>query len=425
MAGNTCQWEPRFVNSRFRCHRIVDSDYPYLCILHLADTNKPRDSFYLALNEKIAQDEADHQLPEINLAGVAFPFGTGVPRLAYQKGFTFAEAIFLAPQIDSSQAWRSNATDFHFLSFSTPVSFEHARFDLHIDFMSTQFYAGANFDDTQFRMDAVFGFASFLNESRILKPATFGRKVSFQRARFEGRTTFMGCQFNEADFSGTRFSEDVDFRGVQFYSRSIFKDANFDKIALFGTNLVAIRNGRSRGAWFGGDADFSGTRFHGEAIFSDDVSHEGVHRVTATIYELLFNFRWAWQDYILGPFEGNADFRNAKFDKGARFDGAHFAKNADFSNATFSDLADFRWTKFGNAVMFINTNFGAREINFAGARFSGVTVFRGAKFPERAYYDENYVSSLVFDLSPFAKAWFIDQPDFGDCHLWRGYIRKS
>ena len=448
MADNVCKWEPQFVDSHLRCHRRVDSEQPAFCILHLDDPNKPPEEFHRALGEKVVQDESNPQAREINLAGVVFipcmsigfalelfylrkrvaPVGGLVGMRPVSKRITFAEATFLAESRDST--YRTDWVDFSLLSFHGPVSFVHARFNENVNFLDARFNAGANFNDAQFGKSALFGFTDQYSNlaswpewdpmpiNRHVKPSIFGSKTSFQRARFEGSATFYDCQFNEVDFSEVRFSEGVDFKGAQFYGRAIFKDASFDKGVRFGDGSVVVLGPDAR---FGGDADFSGVRFHGDAMFSGDVAHEGIKRVVSTIWQLLFNFRWRWSYFKPGPFEGNANFTHAQFDRGASFDGAHFAKRADFSNAKFKFRgADFRWVKFSNDALFIGTEFGA-AVNFPGASFGGAAVFQGAKFPKEMYQPD-YMPEV---LLPFSNAKFNVEPDFGDYHLYRGYLRKE
>ena len=440
---NICQWEPQFVDSSLRCRRRIDSGHPNLCILHLPDPDKSYELFYRALGEKFVQDESNPQVREINLAGVVFkqmrrlvvaldltyrrkrliPVGKEFDEKPVTKRVTFAEATFLGdlerrPQMGGLQDCRS-------LVFHGMANFQHAHFETNADFMNVRFHAGVNFDDARFEGSARFGFG---DRNSVLpswphfappptidkpKPAVFGGNTSFRRTRFEGSATFYGCQFNGVDFSEVRFSEGADFMGTEFNAKAIFKQVNFEKGARFGQGDVEFFGVNGL---FVGDADFSGARFRGVAKFWGDIFHEGTNRVGSTAWQFLTNGRWRWPDYRPGPFGGNANFANARFDQLAEFPGAHFANRANFSNVKFPETeefpgADFRRVQFSGDAVFIGARFGV-EYHFPGARFGGAAIFKGALFPKQ--------KSDAFS-PPFDDVQFKNKPDFGNYRLEGGY----
>ena len=262
---------------------------------------------------------------------LAIPVGSPWEVKPVTKRVTFAEAIFLPNRDDPKghDTW----VVFDLLSFHGPVSFEHASFDSKIYLLSARFHSGANFDDARFGTSALLGFADRNSDlpswpeyslsspvTRHLKPAIFGGKTSFRRARFAGSVTFYGCQFNEVDFSEAQFSEGADFMGTEFNAEAIFQQASFEQGVRFGLGDVEWVGANGL---FVGDADFSGVRFRGAANFRGDKFHEDINRIGSTAWQLLSNFRWRWSDYRPGPFGGTADFTNAQFAQSAEFSGAH------------------------------------------------------------------------------------------------------
>ncbi|MCH9808532.1 MAG: pentapeptide repeat-containing protein [Alphaproteobacteria bacterium] len=150
-----------------------------------------------------------------------------------------------------------------------------------------------------------------------------------------------------ANFSGTRFTEDVDFAALVFPGRADFSGSEFEADCWF------------QGTTFYGPAILRQVSFLGEACFE-----------RATFYSVC--------DFQNAMFMKPAQFRDIQVVGQAMFEYADFARGAWFSGSKF-DEANFSEARFGEATAFTDCEF-AGPASFARAMFQSSCGFEGANF---------------------------------------------
>jgi uncharacterized protein YjbI with pentapeptide repeats len=222
----------------------VDSADPYLCILHDPDQNKNAERFAQALVERIAGEEADPNIEQINLVGVVFIQRANFTGQAFTKAVNFAEAGFPL------------GADFSHAHFGGVVAFVDAQFGRNAAFNSAHFGGEAYFRDARFGGGAYFRDARFGGEAAF-RGAKFGGRAYFVDAQFGSRASFWDVQLvGDAYFADAHFDGEANFSDTRFGGDAYFADAHFDGEANFSDTQ------------FGGEAYFEGARFGGRASFS-------------------------------------------------------------------------------------------------------------------------------------------------------------
>lgn len=166
-----------------------------------------------------------------------------------------------------------------------------------------------------------------------------------------------------ANFSGTRFTEEVDFAALIFPGRADFCGSEFEAEGWF------------QGATFYGPAVFRQISFMGEANFE-----------RATFYGVA--------DFGNSVFMQPAQFRQTQFLGQGLFEYTDFARGAWFSNSKIS-LAAFSEARFGDSAAFTDCEFSG-PASFARAMFQKTCGFEGAKFLEEVDLSEVDVNGAAW-----------------------------
>ena len=210
---------------------------------------------------------------------------------------------------------------------------------------------------------------------------TFGNRVEFNGAHFEGEAGFNGARFEgEAWFYSARFEGEAGFHSARFEGEAGFYSAHFEGEAWFYS------------ARFEGEAGFNGAHFEGAARFED------------------------------AHFKGVAGFYSAHFEGAARFEDAHFEGVAGFYSARFEGEAGFYSAHFEGAARFEDARFSGR-VRFFGARadgkptFAGAVSFKSARFQGPALFGDNstWPGASFTGETRFRAAVFEDYADFSRC----------
>jgi len=128
-------------------------------------------------------------------------------------------------------------------TFAGDADFRHARFRF-VTFAEVAFGGIAHFQEAEFDADAEFRGASFDAEADF-DEARFREDADFSAAEFAARAVFRGAEFT----GGANFLEDdLTFEGAYFGA-----DADFHNAEITSANFVDTA--------FGGEIDFSGTHF--------------------------------------------------------------------------------------------------------------------------------------------------------------------
>lgn len=186
-----------------------------------------------------------------------------------------------------------------------------------------------------------------------------------------------------ANFSGTRFTEDVDFAALVFPGRADFCGSEFEADCWF------------QGSTFYGTAAFRQVSFMGEANFE-----------RATFYGLA--------DFANSVFMQAGQFRQAQILGQAMFEHTDFARGAWFSDAKINEAA-FADARFGDAAAFTNCEFSG-PATFVRSMFQKSCGFEGAKFLEGVDLSQVDVNGAAW----FAKAKFASLPKFEDMYVAGG-----
>ncbi len=186
-----------------------------------------------------------------------------------------------------------------------------------------------------------------------------------------------------ANFSGTRFTEDVDFAALAFPGRADFCGSEFEADCWF------------QGSTFYGTAAFRQVSFMGEANFE-----------RATFYGLA--------DFANSVFMQSGQFRQSQILGQAMFEYTDFARGAWFSGAKINEAA-FANARFGGAAAFTDCEFSG-PASFVGAMFQKSCGFEGAKFLEGVDLSQVDVNGAAW----FAKAVFATLPKFDDMYVAGG-----
>lgn len=184
-----------------------------------------------------------------------------------------------------------------------------------------------------------------------------------------------------ANFSGARFTEDVDFAALVYPGRADFSGSEFEADCWF------------QGATFYGSAVFRQVSFLGEANF-ERASFYSSADFGNSVFSRAAQFRSA---QVLGPalfeytdFAGGAWFVGSKFSEG-QFNGARFGNAAGFAACEFQGPASFERAIFEASCSFEGAVF-ADDVNLSSVDVNGSAWFADAKFVSLPKVDGMYVS---------------------------------
>ncbi len=335
-------------------------------------------------------------------------------------GFQFPGAVELKP--DSGRALRfGSPVTAGVLSSAFPATTFHGPVDCQgsggvgdADFAGVKFLGHATFADLTFIRSACFAAAVFKDWADFYG-ATFRASADFERATFQGQTNFELARFPGCartlsgecctNFSEATFKADVSFKSAEFGRSAFFRDAVFEKPAIFTHKWFSFLRLSStqrtcgptpqqkpRAVRFGGDAYFEGARFLDGAYFSGAI------------------------------FSNKGDFCSVKFTGSAHF-GMTISRTMDFSGATFKQSAAFVKAIFNGSVRFFDTTFHG-DANFAQAIFErnagfGATTFRAAAIlDEASFLGKASFRHLTFkQILSLRDVKFVQTPDFIQAHF--------
>ena len=174
-----------------------------------------------------------------------------------------------------------------------------------------------------------------------------------------------------ANFSGARFTENIDFAALIFPGRSDFSGSEFEADCWL------------QGATFYGPAVFRQTSYLGETNFERST----------------FN---ASADFSNAVFARLGQFREIQILGQALFEYTDFANGAWYSGSTFAEVS-FLDARFGDAASFTDCQF-AGSATFERAMFLASCGFEGAAFKQAANFrDVNVAGAAWFYGAEFAQ----------------------
>jgi uncharacterized protein YjbI with pentapeptide repeats len=147
---------------------------------------------------------------------------------------------FIFPMaVDISGYTLEGEADFHGAVFTENVNFSRTSF-CGCDFTGARFSGGAPFREAVFRGAARFTGAQFLRNSEFQK-SRFLREVAFNHSVFRKHADFTGTLFDSANFHATRFLETVEFTDAVFSGEADFSMVKFGGNAFFNDTVFAGR----------------------------------------------------------------------------------------------------------------------------------------------------------------------------------------
>jgi hypothetical protein len=145
---------------------------------------------------------------------------------------------------------------------------------------------------------------------------------------------------NEANFSQTIFSDEVDLRNTTFNKKTVFSNAVIKSFSYF------------LGTIFNDSANFSKAKFINQADFMGSSFAD-----QANFREASFDYQ---ANFSCTTFKGTADFIGNIFSNQATFLSTRFERTADFNDTTFKDYANFGHMCVEKTLTFDNTLWGGR-----------------------------------------------------------------
>lgn len=202
----------------------------------------------------------------------------------------------------------------------------------------------------------------------------------------------------EVDFSGSHFSECVDFCGSQFIdTNGDFSESLFSRQANFSASHF--------NCW----ADFRGSRFIKEASFSL-LLVLGM----ANFSESEFNEA---ADFLRCQFRFDVDFRGAKFNEKVTFSGCEFSRDAYFSGCEFNQKIEFAGSQFNGDSLSFNCSKFFDPISQEGAcRRAKNVLERNGDSQEAGYHFYREM-----EAKRRQKPWYVRFPEFFFIQLIFGY----
>jgi hypothetical protein len=231
------------------------------------------------------------------------------------------------------------------------------------------------------------------------------KSIKISDSIIEGNVSFSGSTFSDiVNFKNVKFQKNATFIGTTFDGPVDFSNSNFEKAVNFSDSR--FNDGATFDyAYFNNDADFSTTRFDkfgsfmnasfaGEALF------------------ILSQFNGIYANFESTNFSKDVDFTSSQFNTFLSFVGGRIEKNADFHASKFTDVITFINSSFLGDTNFNRCHFYEESVfrrvyfnhtaNFMSARFDGPSFFDGARFHDNASFD----SVQFFGSSDFTNATF-------------------
>lgn len=299
---------------------------------------------------------------------------------------SFRHAV-IGGQLMCNKAVFKQLADFESTIFEQRLFFLGVTFEQDVVFWGAQMRGGATFNGATFVQSAYF---NYISAKGAIEFSTNDQEEGDLGVCFRGKTYFTRSVIQgDADFTGVRFEQEVDFRHIQIEGTAYFnpeqkrtddgsvcfiKKADF-RWAKFGSyiNFQSVqflesayfdrvvvqddayfdRLGLQKQTLFGGTARFVGSQFLGA------VSFNGAQFET----EALFDYMRVEGKADFGPsqgiekpaqpvcFKGRADFKGAKFRRSVSFKDAVFDHPADFSSAAAEETADLTGAVFEKTVV--------------------------------------------------------------------------
>lgn len=249
------------------------------------------------------------------------------------------------------------------------AAFRGTTFRGHVNLYRAVFRGGTTFRDSTFAESADFAKAAF--SLAWFSGARFAGGADFSEATWTEEAVFEGVRFEQfADFAGARCTA-ASFAGATFAAGASFYETTFDGVTF-------------ESAEFDGEASFERAEFAERCAFDSATFERGAH-----FERCRFGCRASFGDGA--GFGGVAAFDEASFTATAWFVEAVFGGPASFARTKFSDLAVFADATFAANVSFSSADLAA-DLDLAGARVSGSTTFRRARFR-----DVRRVGPMVLD----------------------------
>ena len=184
-----------------------------------------------------------------------------------------------------------------------------------------------------------------------------------------------------ANFSGARFTEDVDFAALVFPGRADFSGSEFEADCWF-QSTTFYGSAVFRQVSFLGEANFERASFYGPAEFGNAVfSRAAQFRQSQILGRALFEHT---------DFNGGAWFVGTKFFE-ARFDGARFGDAAGFANTTYQADTSFARAMFEASCSFEGAEFLA-GLDLSAVDINGSAWFQGVRFVNLPQTEGLYVA---------------------------------
>lgn len=248
------------------------------CIFHdksylkgFANYDKNKDEVAAKFQAKL--DEYVSSKRPLNFNGCCLPH-VSIGLHEFSESIDFSGATFYG-YANFSSATFSEGAHFNDVTFTKDANFNHTTFSKGAYFYRATFSEAPTFDDVIFSEGADFGAATF-SERPCFAGTTFSGRADFNNAAFSGGVDFGRDDFSEADFFNATFTEGGVFGDATFTKEADFNHATFSERADFdgatfikGANFVGTKfhNANFTQTKFLNEVRFSGSEFKGEVLF--------------------------------------------------------------------------------------------------------------------------------------------------------------
>ena len=244
-------------------------------------------------------------------------------------------------------------------------------------------------------------------QSGFVELARNGKDIwnTWREAYPEPEPNFSGIDFGSRpiNFSGFHFPTVKDGRSCVVFDRANFGDRVFFRSAIFGDeasfkNAIFGKSVNFDLAKFGDNTQFNSAKFGNWSTFS-----------RASFGD--------WTEFVDTTFGHYLKFEGASFGLGVHFSGACFGNFSQFEGVQFSGYADFSANTEIEAEAKTKSFY---RISFAGANFSGDTIFTGRQFLSTTNFGPTR-NPIELQNSPSLPkgqpVHFHRAPNFHDCKL--------
>lgn len=224
---------------------------------------------------------------------------------------------------------------------------------------------------------------------------------------------FIGATFESLTFGEDQIgdSREVDLRHARIRTAD-WSETTLNIKRLDARRICVEQELTCTDTLFDGDVDFRTAKFGGDTRF-DGVKFDRDARFGRAEFDNKAWFAGAEFSEYAGfketEFDGKAWFGVAKFSAYAGFRDAEFGGDADFSVAEFGGKAGFKMANFGGEAGFDEAKFNL-EARFEEAKFGGEAQFRETDFSQEAWFDEAEFSRKA----RFGETWQLTAAKFGD-----------